>query len=147
MRAQELVLTILAICAGGFLLIAFTVPAVARSQSFNLSRSLPTGSEYFNGNPNCGPNETVYADFPSNGMITFWTAQNESGASVDIWMDSSSLGPLGASTESSFLSTGQGHSHGTASSGDFTIVLKACGPTSTVSLGFWGVANYSVPLL
>jgi hypothetical protein len=143
MRARELVLIISAICAGGFLLAALTAPAVGVSQAFNLSRTLPTGSTYFNGNPNCGPNETVHADFPANGMVSFWTTQNETDASVDIWMDTSS----GFSAGNTFLSTGQGHTHGTVSSGDFIIVFKACGPTKTVSFGFWGVANYSVPLL
>jgi hypothetical protein len=148
MKIREVVLIAASIGIGVFVIAAVTLPALPGSHSFNLSRTLPTGTTYFNGQPNCGPNETARMEFPSNGVINYWITQNESDASVNIWWQPALVLSFGsASFTASFLSTGFGHDQGNLPSGDYTIVFKACGPTTTVSLGFWGVANYSVPLL
>jgi hypothetical protein len=139
MKTGTVLLVVVAICAGVVLLFATAVPVDPHSQSFNLSRSLPTGSTYFNGASNCGPNETFRVIFPSPGTLSYQVTQNESGATVDVWWESS--------TTYSFESTGTGGGSGTMSSGDYTITLKGCGPTPTVSLGLWGTVNYTTPLL
>lgn len=143
MRTRLLILIVAVVCAAGILAATFTAPVLPKSQPFNLSRSLPTGTTYFNGMPNCGPNETIGEDFPSNGIVSYRIVQNETDASVNIGRVSVS----GASFSSSFLSTGYGAAQGTFSSGEYSFVFKACGPMATVSLGFWGVTNYSAPLL
>jgi len=152
MKTRLLVFIVVAICVAGFLVGAFLVPVLPRSQPFNLSRTLPTGTTYFNGQIGCGPNETVRVSFPANGAISYWITQNATDASVNIWGNSISVSvsPLGENMGSSsfFLNTGSpGSSHGSMSSGEYTFVFQACGSAPTVSLGFWGVTNYSAPLL
>jgi len=152
MKTRVLVFIVVVICVAGFLVVALTVPVLPRSQPFNLSRTLPTGTNFFNGQTGCGPNETVREAFPANGVIAYWITQNATDASVNIWGSSLSvssfpfMGSFGWS--SFFLSTGSpGGSSGSMSSGEYTFVFQACGSTPTVSLGFWGVTNYSAPLL
>ncbi|MFZ0829693.1 MAG: hypothetical protein WCB18_03130 [Thermoplasmata archaeon] len=142
MKTRELILIVAAICVAGFVVAAFTVPVLPKSQPFNLSRTLPTGTTSFNGQLGCGPNVTVREVFPSNGIVRYWITQNETGASVNIWTDS--VGIQG------FMNTGYGGvSAGSFTSGNgvYTFVFQACGSTPTVSLGFWGGTNYSTPLL
>lgn len=126
-------------------IVVLTVPVLPHSQPFNLSRDLPTGTSSFNGQLGCGSNQTVPVVFPANGVVSFRITQNETGATVDIWMTSDTGGVY------SFLNTGGGGGgeYGRFSSGDgrFTFVFQACGPTPTVVLGFWGETNYSAPLL
>ncbi len=142
---QRRVVVIIAVVAvAAAVALVLTVPSFPRSQPFNLSRSLPTGTAYSNGQFGCGPTVTVRGNFPANGQVSYWITQHESGASVNINITSDSGGGY------TFLNTGSGgHEHGNFPSGDgrFTFVFQACGPTPTVPLGFWGVTNYSAPFL
>jgi hypothetical protein len=139
MKISTILLVALSLTVGVVLLFAIAVPVVPHSKPFNFSRSLPTGSSYFNGAPDCGPNETIRAYFPSPGLISYQITQNDSDATVDVWW-------VSANTQS-FQSTGFGGGTGTMSSGDYTITFKGCGPTPTVSIGLWGTVNYTTPLL
>jgi hypothetical protein len=119
----------------------FLVPAIPKLQAFDLSRTLPTGTTYFNGQEGCGTNVTISDPFPANGIVTYSVVQLQPRADVNIWF----FGP----GSYSFVSTGMGSGHGQFStgSGEFTVVLKACGPGPTVSLGFWGNTTYLAPVL
>ncbi len=140
MTTRIVVLLVAVACVAIFLAIASTVPVFQRSQPFDLSRTLPTGTASFNGQSGCGPNETVRESFPSNGIVSYWITQNGSDGSVNIQGTYAS--------GSFFMSTGFGGiSQGSFPGGAYTFVFQACGPTPTVSLGFWGVTNYSAPLL
>jgi hypothetical protein len=139
--ASRLLVVILAVaCVAGFLAIATTYPAFARSQPFDLSRTLPTGTATSNGQLDCGPNVTVQQGFPESGTVWYWITLNGTGVSVNIWGTSSS--------SYIFFSTGSpGYSQGTLPGGSYTFVFQACGSTPTVALGFWGYTNYTAPLL
>jgi hypothetical protein len=108
-------------------------PKPAVGQPFDLSQTLPTGTGYSNAQVGCGPNVTVVYSFPTNGLVTYNMAQNQTGATVNIWASSASV--------DFFDGTGSGHIAGTFSSGKYTFVFQACGPSASVSLGFWGTTN------
>jgi hypothetical protein len=140
MRRRLILLIVVVGCAGAFLLAALFLPALPRSQPFDLSRTLSTGTTTSDGQANCGPNETIRVSFPSDGIVSFWMAQNLTNASVNLWTYSD--------WSYAFVTLGPGGSlNGTFSSDDYTFVFQACGSTPTVSLGFWGITNYLVPLL
>jgi hypothetical protein len=140
MKTRLLALIVGLICVSGFLLAAFIVPVLPRSQPFNLSRTLLTGTNYSNGQSGCGSNETVREAFPPDGIVSYRIAQNQTNDSVNLWTYSD--------WSYSFMNIGYGGGlNGTFSSDDYTFVFQACGSTPTVSFGFWGSTDYSVPLL
>jgi len=115
-----------------------------QSRPFNLSASFPTGDAYYNGQLDCGRNVTENVTFPAPGAMNYTLSQNESDASVNVWFVVSGVYV--------FDSTGVGETYGSIGygsgyvlgSGDATFHLGfvACGPTSTVTLGFWGTITY-----
>ncbi len=142
-RGRLLFAIIAVVVVAGVVIALVVVPVVPRTQMFNLSRNLPTGTTYFNGYFGCGSNVTITHPFPANGVVTYDLTQNESDATVNVWI----LGP-GASY--SFVSTGgpgSGVGTFTTGNGQITVVLKACGPGPTVGLGFWGSTQYRIPVL
>lgn len=142
MQKRLLVALVAAVAIAVTLVILLLVPVVPRTGTFDLSQTLPTGSSAFNGQIDCGSNVTVAAVFPSDAIVSYRITQNESHASVNIWM-------LGGGV-SLFENSGYGGSisgNFTSGNGHFSFVFQACGPTPTVSLGFWGSTHYSVPIL
>jgi len=140
MKTRLWVVIITGICVSGFLIAAFTVPVLPRSQPFNLSQTLPTGTTHSNGQTGCGSNVTVQETFPADGMVSYRITQNQTNASVNLWTYSD--------WGSSFVNIGYGSgTNGSFSSDAYTFVFQACGSTPTVSIGFWGVTNYWVPFL
>ena len=140
MQARILASIIAVLCVLGVLLAAVIVPVVPRSQPFDLSQILPTGTKVSNGQEGCGSNQTVSETFPADGVVSYWIAQNQTNASVNLWTYSD--------WSSSFVNIGYGGGlNGTFSSDTYTFIFQACGSAPTVSIGFWGVTNYVVPLL
>jgi len=108
-----------------------------QSRPFNLSASFPTGNTSYNGQLDCGPNITETVTFPAPGIMNYNLTQNQSGASVNIWMV--------YSNGYNFQNTGgPGQGRGTTEyvDGTFHFGFIACGPSPTVSLGFWGTVAY-----
>ena len=112
-----------------------------QSRTFDLSRVLPTGSGEFNGQFGCGANQTVNVTLPGPAVMYYNASQNESGASVNVWI---SVGNPGF--QNAFLSTGEGRISGEIGYPyveTFHFTFMACGPGASVGLGFWGTVEYS----
>lgn len=112
--------------------------AFGQSRSFNLTASYPTGNASYNGQLGCGPNITKTVTFPAPGIMSFNITQAQYGASVNIWI----FGAGGFSFMNSGGGPGGSWGWMEYANGTFHFGFIACGPTPTVTLGFWGIVTY-----
>jgi len=107
--------------------------------TFDLSRTLPTGTINATNPLGCGMNETDFLSLPASAVVHYYVTVNQSGDRAHLWVTGEGSPAnvtitYGNETQSSFTVGGV--------VATVTFVFQGCGPTANVPLGFWG--DYSV---